>query len=295
MITIIGASGQAGSKIATTLLDAGRYVRVLGRTAESLNNLGERGADIRVGNVADTPWLTETLRDSDAVFAMVPSNPFAECYGAEQDRLGESIAEALTASAVPTVVALSSLGADRPDAPGVIGALHRQELRLAKLSARVALLRPVSFFENLLVAVEQLEESGSHVDSVEADVPIPMIATADVAATAARMLTDRQWTAHVGVDLLGERDLSYDEATAILGDRLGIDDPSYVQLAYDAMIDAFTDLGISLDYARHYVDMTRAFNSGELTDGVPRTVANTTPTRIEDFASSLRTHHEHAL
>lgn len=290
MITVIGASGQVGSKVAQELVDSGHGVRLLGRTAASLNDLSKRGADVRVGDLTDTAWLTEALRGSDAVFAMIPSNPFDENYAAAQEKIGESVCAALKASAVSTVVTLSSLGADHLDAPGVIGALHRQERRLSALHARITFLRPVSFFENLLAAVEQLAESGTHVDSVQADLPIPMIATADIARVAASALTDPSWSGHVVRDLLGQRDLSYNEATAILGQHLAVENATYVQLPYKDMVEVLTGIGFGVDYSRQYVDMTRAFNSSEITDPVPRAPANTTPTSFEQFAESLRSH-----
>ncbi len=289
MITIIGASGQIGSKVARELLDTGVRVRALGRNHGLLAPLTEAGADVRVGDIEDTEWLTDSLGGSDAVFALVPSNPFSQDYTHRQEQLGESICAAMEASGISTVVAMSSLGADKPDAPGVIGALHRQERRLATLSARVTVLRPVSFFENLMPAVDQLIESGSHVDSVQADLPIPMIGTVDVARAACAALTDSAWSGHVVRDLLGERDLSYNEATAILGRHLAIGDAEYVQLQYEDMIGVLTGIGFSREYARQYIDMTRAFNSRELTDPVPRTAANTTPTSFEHFVSSLHT------
>ncbi|MCC8927672.1 SDR family oxidoreductase [Rhodococcus sp. I2R] len=123
VITIIGASGHVGGKVAQELVESGHRVRVLGRDAGALDHLVEHGADVRIGDIADTTWLTAAPEGSDAVFAMVPSNPFTGQYSDDQDRLGESVCAALKNSEVRSV-ALSSLGADRPDAPGVIGALH---------------------------------------------------------------------------------------------------------------------------------------------------------------------------
>lgn len=287
MITVIGASGQVGSKVADELIESGHRVRVLGRSTQTLSRFAGSDADIEVGDLADTEWLTDCLRGSDAVFAMVPSNPFTPNFTEEQDRYGESICTALQLGAVPTVVALSSLGADRADAPGVIGGLHRQELRLSSLSARLTLLRPVSFFENLVAAVDQIVESGAHVDSVQADLPIPMIATVDVAHAAVPALADDAWNGHVVRNLLGHRDISYVEATSILGRCLGVDDARYTQVPFESMNEVLVAVGFSADYARQYVDMTRAFNSGELTDPTPRTAENTTTTSFDEFASSL--------
>ncbi|QCB51381.1 NAD-dependent epimerase/dehydratase family protein [Rhodococcus sp. PAMC28707] len=288
MITVMGARGHVGNKIAHFLLDDGLPVRVLGRSARTLDDLAERGAEVQECDLLDTTRLAELLHEGSALFAMVPSNPFTENYSAEQDRFGASIASAISVSKVPTVVTLSSLGADRLDAPGVIGALHRQEARLRALTGvRVTALRPVSFFENLLAAVDQLVQQGSHVDSIVSDLPIPMISTSDIAAAAAHALVDPDWDGYVVRELLGERDVSYIEATTILGRHLGITDPRYVQLPYADMASVLTTIGFSLEYSHHYVDMTRAFNSGELTEPVPRTSANTTATSIEAFAASL--------
>ncbi|MGA9870165.1 MAG: NAD(P)H-binding protein [Rhodococcus sp. (in: high G+C Gram-positive bacteria)] len=288
MITVLGASGNVGSKVAHAAIDSGQHVVVVGRDGAKLQKLGERGAAVRVGDISNTSWLVDALAGSDAVFAMQPSNPFAPDYANEQDRFGSSICAAITKNAISTVVALSSLGADRADAPGVIGALHRQERRLAALDAdRVIISRPVSFFENFSPAVDQLTDSGTHVDSVRKDLPIPMIATADIAYAAVRALTDITWSGFAHITLLGQRDISYDEATVVLGEALGLDTARYQQLPYEAMLGVLTEIGLSADYARHYVEMTRAFNSGELTDPVARTEANTTTTRFEDFARSL--------
>nr|WP_296773356.1 NAD(P)H-binding protein [Rhodococcus sp. (in: high G+C Gram-positive bacteria)] len=288
MITVIGATGHVGGNLARTLLDNGQDVRAIGRNPHALAALSARGADTHSFDLTDTPRLADTLVGSETVFAMVPSDPFTEHYDAHQQILGESICSAIASSGVPTVVALSSLGADREDAPGVIGSLHRQEQRLRAIhGVRVMALRPVSFFENLLAAVDQIMEDGNHVDSILPDLPIPMIAAADVADAAATAFADAGWNGFSTRDLLGERDLSYIEATRILGGALGFEGATYTPLPDDAMAAALIASGMSGEYARQYVAMTRAFNSGELTDPVPRTPANSTPTTFEAFAASL--------
>ena len=66
MIAIIGASGNLGSKVADLLLQDGQDVRVFGRSAERLEPLGGRGAEIVVGDAiraeTSTPtWVEEFL------------------------------------------------------------------------------------------------------------------------------------------------------------------------------------------------------------------------------------------
>lgn len=146
MITIVGATGHVGRQVTTLLLDQGCSVRALGRDNAVLQELSLVGANsVEVGI---TSALESNLRGSDAVFVMQPSNPFATDFADDQRELGTTIADAVQASGVHRVVALSSLGADRPDAPGVIGCLHDQEERLRALTGvSLHLLRPVSFVD----------------------------------------------------------------------------------------------------------------------------------------------------
>ena len=114
-----------------------------------------------------------------------------------------------------------------------------------------------------------------------------MVATRDVAAVAAQALQARDWTGVVVRELLGPRDLSYAEATRILGERIGKPDLAYVQLSYAEMAEALVQAGLSASFAGIYVEMTRAFNEGRVLPRAGRTPANTTPTRFEDFADEL--------
>ncbi|MCZ4521866.1 NAD(P)H-binding protein [Rhodococcus ruber] len=286
MITILGATGQVGYRVAERLLKEGEQVRAIGRNTDRLDALAAGGAHAIQADL--TPALAASFTGSEAVFVMLPSNPYAEDFAAEQAMWGASIVEALRVSEVERIVALSSLGADRLDAPGVIGCLAEQEERLRTSTDRsLHLLRPVSFFENLLPAAQQLTDSGTHVDSVDPHLPIPMIATSDIADAAVRALTDSPWDGVRTQVLLGERDLSYAEATAILGDRLAITEARYERLPYEAMADVLVSIGFSRSYAQLYADMTRAFNTEELTRDVRRSPDNSTEISFEEFADSI--------
>ncbi len=83
------------------------------------------------------------------------------------------------------------------------------------------LLRPVSFFENFYEALGLIKTQGINADSVAPDLAIPMVATRDIADVAAKALTARDWTGVVVRELLAPRDLTYTEATRIIGERIG--------------------------------------------------------------------------
>ena len=292
MITVMGASGNTGKKIAELLLKDRESVRVLGRSEIRLVELKSAGAEVMVGDTNDAGFLTNAFRGADAAYTLLPTDPSAADYRAEQDRQGETIVKAIRESGVKYVVALSSLGADRSEGTGVIAGLHAQEERLKQLrDTNILLLRPVSFFENFYGALNLIKYQGVNGDSVAADLDVPMIATRDIAAVAARGLKARDWKGVIVRDLLGQRDLSHAEATRIIGERIGKPDLQYIQFSYEDEIRALVSAGLSESFARLYVEMTRAFNDGTIKP-TPRTAENTTPTRFEDFADELaRSYH----
>ena len=285
MITVMGATGNTGKKITEALLKAGERVRALGRSEGKLAELKRSGAKV-LADTNDAAFLTNAFRGATAVYTLLPTDPRADNYRAEQDRQGEAIAKAIRESGVRYVVALSSMGADSSEARGVIAGLHAQEERLKKIDKiNLVLLRPVSFFENFYGSVVMIKQEGINGDSVEADLAIPMVATRDIADAAAKALKERDWKGVIVRELLGPRDITYAEATHILGEKIGKPSLQYVQFSYDDQANALAQASLSESFANLYVEMTRAFNEGTVKP--TRTRENTTPARFEDFADEL--------
>lgn len=294
IITVLGASGHTGRALVPRLLAAGCRVRAVGRSAERLADARRLGADLALGDLADHSFLTDTFAGSDAAYVLLPTDRQAEDYDARQAREGASIAAALAAARVPRVVALSSLGTHVPEGTGLILGLRAQEARLRGIAGTdLLLLRPASFFENFLDTLDVVRAHGVVVDHAHPDLPLPMVAADDIAAVAADALLHGGWQGVAVRELLGPRDLSWTEATRLLGQALGQPALAYVPLPADELIAAMTSGGLSLPFARRYVEMVDAFNRGVVQpEGGRRSPAMTTPTRFEDvvdrFAAAYR-------
>ena len=233
MITVMGATGHTGKKITEALLKAGDKVRALGRSESKLAELKSSGAEVLTGDASDAAFLAKAFRGADAVYTLLPTDRRSSDYRARQNQEGGAIVTAIRESGVRYVVALSSLGADLSEGPGVIAGLHAQEERLKQLKGtNVLLLRPVSFFENFYDALGLIKHQGINGDSVAPDLAVPMIATRDIAEVAAKALKARDWTGVVVRELLGPRDISHREATRILGERIGKPDLNYIEFSY---------------------------------------------------------------
>lgn len=288
MIAVMGATGKVGGAIVRELLAAGEEMRALGRSERRLAEIAALGARPVAGDATDTGYLTEAFRGADGVFTLLPFDPTVPDYREHQDCLGESIVRALRAAGTRYVVALSSVGADLTEGSGVLGTLHAQEGRLRELrDARVLILRPGSFFENFHAALDLIESEGFYADAVHPDTPVPMIAVRDIAAVAAQALTTRAWEGHLVRELLGPCDLTYAEATRILGASLGRPKLPYVQLVPAEAEAALVASGFSRDCARLYVEFSLALGAGAIRSREGRNANNTTATTFEDFAEKL--------
>jgi uncharacterized protein YbjT (DUF2867 family) len=283
MIAVTGATGNIGSKITSDLLSKGQSVRCIARTAEKLKTFAAKGAETAAVSLEDTTALVNALKEVDAVFAMIPPHYQASDFRAYQNAVGTSIAAAVETSGVKYVVTLSSQGAHLPDKTGLIKGLHDQEERLNKLKGiNILHLRPTYFMENLLANIDMIKQMNIMGSAIQGDMKIPMIATRDIADFAAERLIKKDFSGMPVKDLLGQRDLSMNEAAEIIGRKIDMPGLRYVQFSYEDTEKALVAMGFSTDVAGLFIEMTKAFNEGLI--DTPRTRENTTKTPFEDFA-----------
>jgi len=285
MIVIMGATGKTGSAIGAALIEKGKKVRVIGRDAAKLKGLVAMGADAAVGDLGDRLFLSKAFAGAGSVYALIPPNFGAPDFRAYQKRTGESIIAALKGSSVKHVVHLSSQGAHLPAGTGPITGLHDQEERLNGLDGvNVLHLRPTYFMENLLMNIDLIRKMNIMGSAIRGNVKFAMIATKDIAAFAAERLEKLDFSGKSVRDLLGQRDLSLDEAAAVIGKKLGKPDLKYVNFPYDDAEKGMVAMGLTPDMSKLYVEMSKALNDGLFAVNIPRTKENTTPTSIEEFA-----------
>jgi uncharacterized protein YbjT (DUF2867 family) len=288
MYAIIGATGNIGSATARILLDKGLKVRAIGRDRSRLQALVDRGAEAAVGDVKDKGFLTGAFTGVEAVYAMIPPNYAVPDFRADQHDVGVSIASAITKSGVKYVVNLSSQGADLPAGTGPILGLRDQEKRLNELTwVNVLHLRPTYFMENLLMNIPVINQMGFAGSAARGDLKFAMIATKDIAIRVADHLVKRDFKGTAVKDLLGQRDLTLQEAIGVIGRKIGWPDLKYVQFTYEDAAKGMKEMGISPDVSRLFIEMSAALNKGLFAVNRPRTVDNTTSTTIEEFAATF--------
>ena len=286
MYVIMGATGNTGSIVARTLLGQKQNMRAIGRSADRLSSLTAEGAEAFVCDVSDAVALTKAFSGAKAVYAMIPPSMTSENYRADQDKVTGAIAEAVQQAGVEHVVALSSVGADKPQGTGPVAGLHYLEETLNQISnLNVLHLRAAYFMENTLAQIGIIKMLGITAGPLNSDLVLPMIATRDIGRAAANALLALDFNGKQTRELLGERDLRYAETATIIGKAIGKPELKYVQLPAEQLRGAFLQMGMSANVADLILEMSAALNSGHMKALEERTAENSTPTSFETFVA----------
>src|SRR5579863_2770108 len=281
---ILGASGNTGSIIADFLLSKGRKVRVVGRDAARLQRFVRKGAEAFTADVSDAAALTKAFSGARAAYLMLPPITSRE----DQERESDAITQAVTESGLRYAVHLSSYGAHVPEGTGPITGLHSSEQKLNAIGGlNVLHLRAAYFMENNLAAISMIQGMGIFGHALLPDLKMPMIATRDVGDYAGQRLLHLDFSGKQTRELLGERDLSMAEATAIIARGIGKPDLRYQQFPYEQVQGVLEQTGMSPKKAAVYIEMFKAINDGVLAAQEPRSRENTTPTSFEEFVQDI--------
>lgn len=286
MYVVIGATGHTGSIIAKRLLAKGKKVRAVGRSAERLSSLVSLGAEPFAADVSNKDAMSTAFGGAEAAYVMIPSDLANPDYAAYQDKVIEAIATAFEEDGPAYVVVLSSFGADKPDKTGPIAGLHRMEERLTRISALNALyVRAAYFMENTLPQAGVIQQMGSTAGPLNAGLKVPMIATRDIGNFVADQLLRLDFRGHQAQELLGQRDLTMTEVTAVIGQAIGRPELQYSQINYDQFGGFLMQMGTSERTAKMMVEMAEAQNSGRVRALEERSQRNTTSTSYEQFVT----------
>ncbi|NUO03194.1 MAG: NmrA family NAD(P)-binding protein [Saprospiraceae bacterium] len=288
MYVITGASGHTGERAALKLLEAGKEVIVIGRSADRLAGLVAKGARAAIGDLSDAAFLTQTFKGATGVYALIPPNFGAADFRAYQNTLATALTTAIREAAVPYVVTLSSIGAHSPET-GVVGGLYDFEQKLAAEvpNASVLHLRAGFFMQNFLGNIGLIKGMGINGGfPINGDIKTPIVHTNDIGDAVAKHLLALDFKGHSHVYAAGAEDLTMVEATTILGNAIGKPELPWVTFSYEDAYNGMLQVGIGASVAEGYIQFSRATNDGILLSDYARKAEYTTPTTLADFAKT---------
>ncbi len=154
------------------------------------------------------------------MFWLAPPNPIAPTLEAVYTGFAQPAAEAIVRHGVKRVVDVSALGRGVGDQAGLVSASLAMDDLFASTGAGFRALLMPSFMDNVIRQTEAIKQ-GMFFSTVSPDRRLPICATRDIAAVAARLLLDHSWTGQDTVAVLGPEDLSHNEMAEIISDEVG--------------------------------------------------------------------------
>ena len=262
MFVIAGASGHTGSVVASTLLAAGKPVRVLVRDQKKGTPWKDKGAEVAIANLDDVPALTAALRGAEGVYALVPPDYAAGDLLAAQARVVEAWAQAIAAARPRHVVLLSSVGAELAGGTGPIVSVHRAEEKLRATGVKLTALRAAYFMENWGGVAAPARSSGILPSMITPGRAASMVATADIGRVAAEALLEGERAPEL-IELAGPRDYTPEDVARAFGSALGRQ-VAVVPVPDEGVEPALRQAGLSPGVAALFREMNAGLNGGRI-------------------------------
>jgi uncharacterized protein YbjT (DUF2867 family) len=278
MFLVTGITGKVGGATAEHLLAHGKKVRALVRNREKAAHWANQGVELVDGDWNDSVAIEHALKGVEGAFVMLPAVWAPSPDFREAKSVIANYVEALTRASPPRVVALSSMGANRTSGLGMITALSLLEQGFRDLTLPIAYVRAGGFFENFLYGLQVAQGGTFPVYYDPTDRKSTMVATYDVGAEVASLLTGQSWLGHRVIEL-GSM-VSADEVATQLGEVLKAEVKAFA-VPRSGWPAAFEQFGIPKGQTGPAEAMFDAVNSGWMAVGVEGTehVPGTTSAR----------------
>jgi uncharacterized protein YbjT (DUF2867 family) len=285
VLVITTPTGRVGRQVLARVLDTDTPVRVIARDPARLPADVLDRVDVVQGSHGDADVVDSAFAGADTVFWLVPPDPRAESVERHLVDFTAPAVDAVKRHGVRRVVGISSLGRGVARNAGHVTASLAMDDLIESSGVDYRALRMPGYMENVLQQVGPIKGQGMFFMTLSPDHRIPTVATRDVAAAAARLLTDDSWSGQGSVPVMGPEDLSPNDMAAIMSEVL--DRPiRFQQIPEEGYKGTLLGFGMSEAWAQGLVDMAHAVEEG-VYNAEPRTAESTTPTTFRQFCEEF--------
>ncbi|WP_327269340.1 NAD(P)H-binding protein [Streptomyces sp. NBC_01218] len=261
MIVVTAPTGQIGRGLLARLLDgAEEPVRVIARDPAALDPAVRERAEVVEGSHADPATVATAFEGADTVFWLVPPDPRADDVTGHYLDFTRPACEAIGRHGVRRVVGVSSLGREFGENAGNLSSAFAMDALIETTGVAYRSLRMPYFMENLLMQAEAIRHGAFHLPNA-ADRTLRLVATADVAATAADLLRVPAWSGQSSVPVLSPDSLTPREMATTLSEVLGTP-VAFHRTPIAGFRATMLQYGMSEGWARGLVDMALAQDAG---------------------------------
>jgi uncharacterized protein YbjT (DUF2867 family) len=261
MIVITTPTGRIGGQLVRRLLDQGEAVRVIVRDAARLEHAIREQVEVVEGSHDSASVLDKALPGADALFWLVPPNPAASSAAEHYLSFARAGAAAVTRHDVGHLVGVSSAGHGWTRPAGVLSAAFAMDAELATSGAAYRALSLPFYMENLLGQLDAIVQRGAFYLTCAGDQPLASIATRDIAAVAADLLTDLSWTGQAQLPVFGPDRLSPEGMAEVISQELELP-VAYRRISMDEFASMLRSRGIGDRMVQDMCEMFAAQDDG---------------------------------
>lgn len=183
-VTVTGSLGNVSRILIEKLVASGHTVKVISSRPDRVKEIERLGAIPSIGSLEDAEFVSQSFKDADAVYTMVPPDFSIPDYYAFSDRIHQNYVKAIEQNQIKYAVNLSSIGVALAGKAPLIN-YYDLEKRLNTISGlNIVHLRPAMFYTNFYGSLEMVKHQGIIGHNLAETVDLLMTHPSDIAEAA---------------------------------------------------------------------------------------------------------------
>ena len=277
-ILVTGATGTVGTEVLNELLISGANIRAAVHSNSNIERIKSQGIETITMDYQNAETVYEGLSGVDKLFLVMPFQP-------NMVDLSANLVKQSRKRGISHIVKLSAIGAEAED--GItVGRMHRQEEKLIEESGiAYTFLRANAFMQNFINFYGNTIRNQSSFCVPAGEGKVSFVDVRDVAAVAAKALTESERHAGKAYDISGAEALSYEDTAKILSREVG-KRINYVNISENDFRQGMKEIGMDelfINSAAELFAVTRAGYSSRISPVVEE-IMDRKPILFNEFA-----------
>jgi len=304
-VIVTGSLGNISKPLAETLVAKGHQVTVVSSDQKKEAAIEAMGATPAIGSISDVKFLTDTFKDADAVYAMIPLSFTEPDLGGYLRRMAQNYVQALKQAGTKRVVLLSGWAADLTQGENV-------EDVFDDLKTALTIMRPAVFYTNFYQSIDLIKgkgligklltlrylglgalitgKTGLLMGNYGGEDRIVFVSPKDIADAVAEELLlhpEKKMIRYVGSE-----EMTCNEAAKIIGAAVGKPWLKWVLLSDREMLQGLKMAKVPEKLAATLVEMQAAMHSGKALENFNRNKPQMGKIKLADFAKEFAKHYK---
>lgn len=299
-IIVTGSLGNISKPLTEILVEQGHTVTVVSSDFKKQAAITALGATPAIGSISDTAFLTNTFKNADAVYAMIPLSYTEPDLGKYLHRMAQNYADSLKEAHTERIVLMSGWAANLVSGENI-------EDVFEGLDTSITIMRPASFYTNFYQSMDLIKgkgfmgkfltlrysglrallmgETGLLMGNYGGDDRVVFVSPKDIADAVAEELSlhpEKRTIRYVGSE-----EMTCNEAAKVIGTAIGKPWLKWVLLSDKEMLQGLKMAKVPEKLAKTLVEMQAVMHSGKTLETFHRNQPKMGKIKLADFAKEF--------